>query len=154
MNASEFQVLTERCFGFLQAKFGFCVIPSIASDTSPEPLRNLEVRYENATTGVHVCFEAYEQLPSVHLQKLTTRESFPFGLLIMLRAPDLNPLASERSLPLKQPAETLLARYAELLEMFGRDVLQGDFGVFPSLRDLRAVMQKKRGGGDPSFVYF
>lgn len=155
MSPSEFAEATLRLFRFLEEQYGFRVVANANEASLPVQLRGYSLHYENRTTGVSIHLEHLEQLPVIHLHRLQDgEESHALGLLLLAVAPDMNPLASERSLPLKQSALTLLEKYAQALEAVGDAVLRGDFEIFPKLRKLAHEAMQRRVAGDPSFVFF
>lgn len=145
VNAGEFQSSTRELFGYLETEFGFHEIEPSDESFLPEHYKGYEVRYRNLTTEICVSLEVYEQSPIVHIIRLgPDREVRSLGLLILARAPLLDPMASEHGFPLKQPAGVLLQKYAELLKSLGEDVLRGDFKSFPRLGEIGDELHQKR----------
>ena len=156
MNAAQFQQASRKLFRFLEDDFG-CrpVEPPPEATSLPPHLRGYFLRYENQTTGVSVHLEPPEQLPVVHIQELGgSKEAHSLGMLLLAVAPHLNPLASERGLPLRQSARTLLQKYAEALKSVGPGLLRGDFEVFPRLRALRDLESQRRLAGQPPLASY
>ncbi len=148
MNATSFQTATARVFRFLERDYRFRKVDPRNAMAFPPGVSQYYVRYENATTGITIHLEPVEQLPVIHIQRLKGRKDvYPIGLLLIAIAPNLNPLALERSLPLKQSARTLLERYAHALKAVGSKVLRGDFAVFRDLHRLRNQGLRLRANG-------
>jgi hypothetical protein len=137
MTCDEFRELCLKHFRFLVTEFA-CEASFPESDPIlPEWLRGYVVHFKNSTTRVSITLEVIERLPTVHLHRLDAgsdeRNVFALGLLLLIRAPHLNPLKEEAGLPLKKDIETLLVEYAHALKVTAADVLGGDFTVFPAL---------------------
>jgi hypothetical protein len=112
----------------------------------------------SSTTAVEVELKQPEELPIVKLEELRDGRirgaSIPFGLLLLVRAPELNPLKDLVSLPLHKTTEVLLHEYAAALRLVGGDVLMGDFTVFPLAKAEGKRQMENRTKSKERFVYF
>ena len=159
MNANEFRILALEHFKFLVRDFNCeSKLPTVPEDV-PTRLAGYEVFFNNASTGVSVALEVIEMLPTVHLHRLSNsvngRDVYPLGLLLLLRAPELNPLKDETGLPLRKDVETLLKEYAQGLKIAGADVLRGDFTIFPALEaEWTRQLELRTSLGSSKFIYF
>ena len=138
---AQFKQSTREAFAFLMLPdFGF---------TEDEVLTHppeCSIRYRNVPTGVTVSYE-WGGLPSVVLTKLDRQGESPWNgervglkFLVMERCP----YAIDRFEHVNEADLTeLLQDYARLLQECGRDVLTGDFKVFPKLKQLVAAAERK-----------
>jgi hypothetical protein len=156
MKSEEFKSLCRRLFVFLEDEYGCCRTEGpFENPVVPVDFDAHTVRYENSTTAVTIHYEPYERLPCIHIRRLNgNREGFNFGFLILATQPELDPLAFESGLPLKQSPGELLEKYAYALKLIGQDVLRGNFDIFPRLAEIKAVEIQKRLNRDPSFKHF
>ena len=159
MNADEFRLLTLKHFAFLRIEFDCRTECGNAVPGFPDTLGSYETFFQNRTTGISIQFEIIERLPTVHLHRLSTvaneRNIFALGLLLLVRAPGLNPLKDEVGLPLSKDVETLLMEYALALKVTGEDILRGDFSVFPDLeREWLRQVELRKAAGASKFIYF
>lgn len=158
MDSKLFHELCVRHFAFLSNEYG-CLVEFIdPPGPLPDKYKGWRVFFRNATTGISITYEFIEKLPSVHLHNLNAVPEEPkaikLGILILTRAPELNPLKDEKGLPLKQSPEELLSRYAVALKAIGADILRGDFSTFPHLyEEARRRANLRRIDPDHS-VYF
>src|ERR1017187_3230030 len=134
MNPEEFQQLCKSQFNFLVTDYDCQVSFPDADPTVPYPYDSYRVLFQNATTGIIIKFEVIEKMPTVHIlqrhptvleHNVFTRSHptygecniFSFRLLLLVRAPDLNPLKDETRLPLRKTAGALIIDYADALKI-------------------------------------
>lgn len=140
-----FKKVTADAFDFLISDYGF----DHFSTTVYMP--ECEIRYYNQTTGVRVMYE-WGGLPSVTLfrlertpTKILEPEGYWIELLIKERCPDRDERLNYESGELNdRDVERMLRNYAVVLKAYARDVLQGDFKIFPKLKALAQEEQRQR----------
>jgi hypothetical protein len=159
MSPSEFRELCVSHFDFLASDYDCHVSFPEPDPLIPDHLCGYEVFFQNSTTGISIKLEVSEKLPTVHIHRLHQTDAeqnvFALGLLLLVRAPDLNPLKHETGFPLSKTIQTFIIEYAQALKVAAKDVLEGDFRVFPELQkewqrqgELRANRNSSR------FTYF
>ncbi len=158
--------LAGRVLGFLVTEFGCTLVAPVGP---PHP-REASVFFRNATTSVHVHFDAFVPRPDVGLRRLARDpdgpQTVPLARLVALRAPAAQP-GVPLAAPIPGPAptappdlEAALVEMGALLRQHAADVLRGDFRVFAELRPLlcaerRAENQRRFGtstGESPRFT--
>jgi hypothetical protein len=134
-SADEFKATARREFEFLLDEFGFREQP-IPTNGAPE--NPVAVWFTSETTRVVVEGINWGSTARVAIGRAVAAEQFEnFDLLDLAtaRSADRRAFDESRGNQLKQ-----LATLAAILHDNGRDVLEGDFSVFP---DLRAVVARR-----------
>jgi hypothetical protein len=159
MNPNEFREFCVSHFNFLASDYDCEVSFPEPDPVVPDHLRGYDVFFQNPTTGITIKLEVSEKLPTVHIHRLHQTDGqqnvFALGLLLLVRAPDLNPLKHETGFPLSKSIQTLIIEYAHALKEVAKDLLKGDFQVFPELQKEWLRQVELRANRDPSkFRYF
>jgi hypothetical protein len=159
MKPDEFREFCISQFEFLVTDYD-CEVSFPEAPSVPYPHNSYKIVFQNATTGVIISLEVIERMPTLHIlqrhptdleHNVFTRfhpthgecNIFPFRLLLLVRAPDLNPLRDESGLPLRKTVQTLIIEYAHALKIVAKDVLKGDFRVLPELQmEYRRVLNE------------
>jgi hypothetical protein len=125
--------------------FGFRHVATI--EHIPEGI----VKYQNETTGINVRYE-WESLVSISLVKLeptgseiTEGKRYDLLLLMEIREPaiDANKFSGGDKEWTNAYIEERLHEYTSFLKEGARDVLTGDFSIFPELKKLSAHYRRK-----------
>ena len=143
------------------AEFGFRHV------ASTEHMPDCVIEYQNETTGINVRYEWKSQM-SINLVKLertasevTEGRKYDLLLLMQIRRPenDANKFYGDDKEWTDDYLEERLREYASFLTEGARDVLTGDFSIFPELKKLSAKYRRERNkelfgtytGGSPRF---
>jgi hypothetical protein len=148
-----FQGAVQSAFRFLVTDFKFR-LDSVSVDDSMAfvPIIGFHVSYRNETTEIEVIYKWYEDLRATP-QVMCGRLSFEGGSLQVTEAYNLDMLIAERcpgkavNARVKDPVEDItqtLNAYASVLAECARDVLAGDFTIFPRLQ--RTMVNELKGG--------
>ena len=132
MDVHEFIAYSDKHFRFLEKEFGFSKSRT-RKDRDSNPFK---VQYENETTiviveGVHYGFGVAVWLISRDPSLMRFRR-YDLRDLLSIRCPGYVP-------PVAKPTDTTniqkrrIREYAPALKAYARDVLTGDFGIFPEL---------------------
>jgi len=158
---SFFTTATSEAFAFLINDFGFRRVGTI--EVMPECV----VKYQNGTTGISVNYE-WNSHVVVDLVKLVRtaaevleEKSYDLLLLMEIRRPEIDAhkfYGDDKTWTNDYIAERL-REYASFLQEDARDVLTGDFSIFPQLKKLSAKYRRQKNkeyfgtysGGSPRF---
>ena len=141
-----FRQAVHETFESLCTEFGFRHVETI------EHVPECVVKYRNQTTGIDVSYEWQSSL-SIDLVKLersgnkvTEAAKAGFSFLLQIRQPAIDTSKFHGSDKEWTTAyiEQLLREYATLLRENARDVLTGDFSIFPELKKLAAANRRNR----------
>lgn len=138
-----FKKLTSDAFSFLVADY------DLKHVSTQVYASECVIRYRNETTGVLVFYEN-SSIPWIVLMRLKRTpdeviEAEGYGLNILAMELGLTELVNFDSAPQEctdDEVEEMLRNYARMLREHGRDILTGDFRVFPKLKQL--AKQKER----------
>jgi len=140
-----FKQATAETFKFLTTDSGFECVSTV------QRMPDCMIQYQNATTGIRVYYELNSQL-SVDIAKLrhTATEviedkSYDLLLLMKIRHPeiDVHKFYGGDKEWTNNYIERLLREYASFLRQEARDVLTGDFKIFPALKELAAQYRRQ-----------
>lgn len=159
MTQEEYRSAVTNAFQFLIDDFNCRVEYPLRGPSEVAWASGYDVDFINKVLCVEIGLQLPENLPTVHLRRLAAlvgmRNVFPLGLLILVRAPERNPLKDVSSLPLSKNVRQLVLEYADALKRTAGDVLRGDFSVFPKLQEEAASqMAKRTSRSDRDFVFF
>lgn len=141
-----FKKATAEAFSFLIDDYGFELVSTAIH--APE----CEINYQNDTTGVPITYE-WGGVVWVELSRLSRTsaevvedEKYSLDILMLQCFPNAGideffPSKDESS---NQYLERVLHDYAQVLKECGRDILRGDFGIFPKLRKLAEEVLRQR----------
>src|SRR5882724_1401861 len=117
-----------------------------------EDMPDCVIKYQNETTGVSVRYEWKSQV-SVNLVELertptevTEQKRYDLLLLMEIRRPEIDPHKFYRDDKnwTNNYIEELLRAYGSFLRDDARDVLTGDFSIFPELKKLSAKYRRQK----------
>ena len=140
-----FRQAVDRILGPLFREFGFQHVETL------EFMPDCVVKYLNATTGINVRYE-WESQVSISLVRLERKGSevteaaqYDLLFLMQLRQPeiDVNKFFGDKEWT-DTYVEERLREYAIFLKESARDVLTGDFSVFPELKKLTDQNRRKK----------
>lgn len=156
-----FKQATAEAFKFLTTDFGFEYFATV------EHPPDCVIKYRNKTTGISIRCE-WKSMVCVSLVKLAQERAevvedrrYDLMLLMEIRRPEID--AHRFYGPYKEwtndHIEKLLREYARFLTEDARDVLTGDFSIFPELKKLSAQYKRQKNkeyfgtysGGSPRF---
>jgi hypothetical protein len=139
-----FKKVTGDVLHFLETDYEFKQV-SIEIDDTMEwvPIIECRIIYRNATTEITVRYDWYEDLrgtPELIIARLNQEpegqaqpvEGYNIDLLISERCP--NKIIKKQKYNSEEKIADILQSYADVLKEHGRDVLTGDFRIFPILR--------------------
>jgi hypothetical protein len=146
-----FQDAVQTAFQFLITDFKFRLDPISVDDSMAfVSIIGCHVKYRNETTEIKVTYDWYEDLRGTP-QVICGRLSFKDGSLDVTEAYNLDMIIADRCPgkavnthaedPVEEITQTLDA-YASVLAECARDVLAGDFTIFPRLRKTLASEMK------------
>ena len=140
-----FRQAVSEIFEPLFTEFGFRHLETL------EYMPDCVLKYRNESTGLNVRYEWNSQI-SISLVKLDRTESevtevstYDLLFLLKIRQPsiDTNKFYGSDEEWTDAYIERLLREYETLLRENARDVLTGDFGIFPELKKLAAENRRK-----------
>lgn len=140
-----FKQAVDEIFEPLFTEFGFRHVETL--EYMPECL----IKYHNETTGLHLTYEWKSRMwvSLVKLQRLgkevTEVAKFDFLFVLQIRQPEIdnNDFHGGDKEWTTTFVEERLRDYATLLRKSARDVLTGDFSIFPELKKLSAANRRK-----------
>src|SRR4051794_40563162 len=104
MHLEDFPKRVAEAFSFLLSEFGCAIVEPSLEEALPEKYKDCIVVFKNATTGVTLKYEVIEQLPTIFLTDLLNtdrqRRTYNLGVLLRIRAPNLDPLRGIKRLPI------------------------------------------------------
>ena len=141
-----FKKKAKDAFHFLRTDYDFKLVST--SVYPPE----CSIKYRNRTTGVNVTYEwksaLWVELVRFRQAGSQVVEAERYGLSLLMETRRPNRKHDQSNGPDRewsnQFLESLLSEYANFLSEYGRDVLTGDFSVFPVLKKLAAHYRRKR----------
>lgn len=141
-----FKEATAEGFGFLTSDFDFELVSVIVR------LPECAIKYQNETTGVIITYE-WESIIWIDLARLvrgpegvSDSERYSLDSLILERCPTRNTSRHYSSTVdwSNDHIERTLRAYANDLKECGREILQGDFGIFPALEQRTAEIIRRK----------
>ncbi len=137
-----FKRAAEREFNFLEADYGFRKAPAKIQKIKWAGITSCTISYRNATTEINLHYELDSAL-WVEISRLEQErpgvsspgEGYNFEYLIKACCPG-EVVERKQGPHSDEDVGRLLNNYARVLKEHGRDVLAGDFSVFPRLRSL------------------
>lgn len=139
-----FKKVTGDVLRFLETDYEFKHISTVIDDTMEwVPIIECRMIYRNATTEITVRYDWYEDLrgtPELFIARLRQEpggqvqsvEGYNIDLLISERCP--NKIIKKQEHNSEEKVADILQSYADVLKEHARDVLTGDFRIFPVLR--------------------
>lgn len=138
-----FEDLCKKVFNFLIMDYNFQFIKLDTYNTS----YLFSAKFKNSTTGIVISYDFREDRVEVNMVRLANGEigydRQRVDYLLLLR----NPKAKISHVPLKDISlenslKVNLKQFANILKEYGKDVLRGDFSIFPAIDEF----EKKEGG--------
>ena len=126
-------------FNFLIENYDF---EQLSSSVHPP---ECAIKYQNQTTGVTITYEWGGAL-WVDLSRISDQEKYSVDILMLECQPersiaDFHPSESESP---NEYVKRVLQKYAQVLKSCGRDILIGDFRIFPKLKNLSEEVLRQR----------
>ena len=134
-----FKEASAVAFKFLAENYGF----EERSTTVHPP--ECAIKYENRTTGVIVTYE-FDGVVWVDLRRIENNERYSLDVLLLACQPEqtIDEFYASDGESRNQYVSRVLHRYADILNDCGRDILVGDFHLFPKLRMLSEQLSRLR----------